>query len=62
MEKRVQELEKNYLQAAISLASIRTKLDHMPDKDWVTTRVFWAVGAFAGVVALIATIQTLILR
>jgi len=48
MEKRVQELEKNFLQAAISLATIRTKLDTLPDKDWVTTRIFWAVGAFAG--------------
>lgn len=62
MEKRVQELEKNFLQAAISLATIRTKLDTLPDKDWVTTRIFWAVGAFAGVAGLIAVIQTLVLK
>ena len=45
MEKRVKELEQNYLQAAVSLASIKAKVDDMPSKDWVHLRL-WAVAAF----------------
>lgn len=62
MDRRVTELERNFLQISIDLATIKGKIEDMPTKDWVTTRLFWAVGAFSGVVALITAVQTLILQ
>jgi hypothetical protein len=45
LKTRVTELEKNYLQTAVNLASIRTKVDELPNKDWVHLRL-WAVALF----------------
>jgi hypothetical protein len=44
LEKRVTELEKNFLSAAVQLASIKTKVDDLPNKDWVHLRL-WAIAA-----------------
>ena len=45
MEKRIQELEKTYLQVAVDIASIKTRIYDMPTKDWVHLRL-WAIAAF----------------
>lgn len=50
LEQRVRQLEND-------MAFIKGKLDDMPTKDWITTRLFWVVGAF---VALSAVIQLII--
>lgn len=50
MEERVRQLETD-------MAFIKGKLDDMPTKDWMTTRLAWVVGVF---LALSAIIQLLI--
>ena len=51
MEQRVRHLETD-------LSFVKGKLDDMPTKDWVNTRLFWVVGSIAAIVALIAAVQT----
>jgi len=50
MEQRVRQLETD-------MSFIKGKLDDMPTKDWVTTRLFWTVGAISLLVALISGVQ-----
>ena len=46
VKRRVTELEKSFLQTAVNIASIKAKVDDLPNKDWVHLRL-WAI---AGVI------------
>lgn len=46
MEQRVRQLETD-------MSFIKGKLDDMPTKDWMTTRLLWVVGAFVALSGLI---------
>ena len=46
MEQRVQKLEAD-------MSFIKGKLEDMPTKDWMTTRLIWVVGAFVTITGLI---------
>ncbi len=46
MEQRVRQLETD-------MFYIKGKLEDMPTKDWVTTRLIWVVGAISVIGALI---------
>lgn len=50
MEERVNQLERD-------LSYIKGRMEDMPTKDWMTTRLVWVVGAF---IALSAIIQVVI--
>lgn len=41
---RIRSLESDYLQVSVNIASMKTKLDELPSKDWVHLRL-WAVAA-----------------
>lgn len=45
LKDKVAELERNFLQVAINIASMKTKLEDVPSKDWVHLRL-WAVAGF----------------
>ena len=41
---RIRDLEKDYLQVSVNIASMKSKLDDLPSKDWVHLRL-WTVAA-----------------
>lgn len=47
---------------APSASGLKGKMEDMPTKDWVTTRLIWVVSAISTVVALVAAIQTMFLQ
>lgn len=53
MEARVRQLETD-------MAYIKGKLEDMPTKDWMTTRLIWVVGAFVVASGVIQVIIELI--
>lgn len=46
MEQRIRSLEAD-------MSFIKGKLDDMPTKDWMTTRLLWVVGAFVAITGLV---------
>ena len=53
MEPRIQSLERSTLQLAIDMAYVKGRLEDMPTKDWITTRLIWVVSSLSAAMALI---------
>ena len=53
MEPRIQSLERTALQLAIDMAYVKGRIEDMPTKDWMTTRLIWVVSSMSAVMALI---------
>tara|TARA_R100001480_G_scaffold67335_1_gene78826 strand:- start:195 stop:524 length:330 start_codon:yes stop_codon:yes gene_type:complete len=50
---RMNSIERAQIQAGMDLAYIKGKLEDMPTKDWMTTRLLWVVGAFVAITGLV---------
>ena len=49
---RLRELEKSYLQVAVDIATIRSKLEETPSKDWVHLRLWTVAAAIVAAIGL----------
>lgn len=53
MDQRVKDIENQMTDVRVSLGKIEGRLEDMPTKDWMNTRLIWVVGAFLAITALV---------